>query len=102
MGCLEGTPGGAKLTNSQFAPKILNRVFKPANRREYMRTIGVTKLRDWDFTRREGGIDDAAVWADDVWEHVTVPHDWAIHGEFRRENDLEVTRASPFACRPWS
>ena len=61
-----------------------------------------TKLRDWDFTRREGGIDDAAAWADDVWEHVTVPHDWAIHGEFRRENDLQVTRASPFACRPWS
>ena len=59
-----------------------------------MRTIGVTKLRDWDFTRREGGIDDAAAWADDVWEHVTVPHDWAIHGEFSRENDLQMTRVT--------
>ena len=57
-----------------------------------MRTIGVTKLRDWDFTRHEGEIGDVLVWADDVWEHVTVPHDWAIHGEFRRENDLQETR----------
>ena len=42
-----------------------------------------TRLIDgWEFHR--GGLD-----ADEAWEAVTVPHDWAIYGPFSRENDLQ-------------
>jgi len=36
-------------------------------------------LTEWEFSR-----DSVA------WEHVTVPHDWAIYGPFDRSNDLQV------------
>ncbi len=37
-----------------------------------------TELKQWDFSR-----DSVA------WNHVTIPHDWAIYGPFDRNNDLQ-------------
>lgn len=41
-------------------------------------------LTDWEFRR------DHNVTANEGWQAVRVPHDWAIYGPFARENDLQV------------
>lgn len=47
---------------------------KPSPRTEVL-------LREWQFTQ------DTTT--NPVWQHVTVPHDWAISGPFDRKNDLQ-------------
>ena len=42
-----------------------------------------TLLTEWEFSR------DGA-----TWEHVTVPHDWAIYGPFDRANDLQEVQVT--------
>lgn len=56
-----------------------------------MRTKGVLVLRDWEFALRDGTLEEAVGGEGFAWAAVTVPHDWAIKGEFRKENDLQVT-----------
>lgn len=49
-----------------------------------------TLLEDgWAFHRGEAEGAEAADFNDRKWQHVTVPHDWAIYGPFDRENDLQ-------------
>lgn len=43
-----------------------------------------TVLKDWEFRK------DHEMNADDGWEQVSIPHDWAIYGPFDRSNDLQT------------
>ncbi len=43
----------------------------------------------WAFHRGEAEGAQAADYNDRKWQHVSVPHDWAIYGPFARENDLQ-------------
>ena len=53
---------------------------------------GTLDLRNWDFVKRGGTIDEALEAKDFGWKPVVVPHDWAQAGPFERENDLQKTR----------
>lgn len=55
-----------------------------------MRKTGVQILRNWKFALTDSGFEEVSSAAFE-WEDVTVPHDWAIKGEFSRDNDLQIT-----------
>ncbi len=43
-----------------------------------------TILKEWDFRK------DHEMGAAEGWEHVRIPHDWAIYGPFDKSNDLQT------------
>lgn len=49
------------------------------NRREEIR------LKEWQFCMEQ----DSMQMPEEGWQQVTLPHDWAITGEFSRDNDLQ-------------
>ena len=59
--------------NRRPAPK------DPRQVREARNTVLLDK--DWQFHKGDSS---------EVWEDVTIPHDWAIYGPFSRDNDLQT------------
>ena len=45
--------------------------------------------KNWKFHRGEAEGAHHAVYEDNKWQDVTIPHDWAIYGPFSRDNDLQ-------------
>ena len=45
--------------------------------------------KGWKFTREDGEFSGINV-ADENWQDVNVPHDWAIYGPFDANNDAQV------------
>lgn len=47
--------------------------------------------KGWKFTREDNPSFAAFGYADDAWQSVTIPHDWAIYGPFSINNDKQHT-----------
>ena len=45
--------------------------------------------KNWKFHRGDAEGAHQAIYDDNKWQNVTVPHDWAIYGPFSRDNDLQ-------------
>ena len=45
--------------------------------------------KGWKFTKGEVAGAEATSFSDAAWQSVTVPHDWAIHGPFSGQNDVQ-------------
>ena len=56
---------------------------------EQVRTVTLLD-KGWQFHKGDSS---------EVWEDVTIPHDWAIYGPFSRDNDLQ-TVAADGRCSP--
>ncbi|MGB5434479.1 MAG: glycoside hydrolase family 2 TIM barrel-domain containing protein [Maribacter sp.] len=48
-------------------------------------------LKDWKFTNYDYGAAFQEDFNDTDWENVTVPHDWAVEGDFDFANDVQLT-----------
>ncbi|MGA9637034.1 glycoside hydrolase family 2 TIM barrel-domain containing protein [Flavobacterium sp.] len=51
----------------------------------------VELLKKWKFTNYDAGASFQENFDDKDWQNVTVPHDWAVHGDFDFANDLQLT-----------
>ncbi len=51
----------------------------------------VELLKQWKFTNYDSGASFQENFDDSDWEKVTVPHDWAVKGDFDFANDLQLT-----------
>ncbi|MDO6801134.1 glycoside hydrolase family 2 TIM barrel-domain containing protein [Wenyingzhuangia sp. 1_MG-2023] len=51
----------------------------------------VELLKNWKFTNYDYGAAFQEKFNDADWENVTVPHDWAAHGDFDFANDIQLT-----------
>jgi beta-galactosidase len=48
------------------------------------------RLSEWKFAKGDFPEAANAAFNDDRWQDITVPHDWAIYGPFKREYDLQT------------
>jgi beta-galactosidase len=54
-------------------------------------TRTVELLKDWKFTNYDYGAAFQEEFNDADWQDVTVPHDWAVQGDFDFANDVQLT-----------
>ncbi|WP_226294345.1 glycoside hydrolase family 2 TIM barrel-domain containing protein [Aquimarina algicola] len=52
----------------------------------------VELLKDWKFSHEDSGATPFIDFDDQDWENITLPHDWAILGDFNFKNDLQLTK----------
>ncbi|WP_010136089.1 glycoside hydrolase family 2 TIM barrel-domain containing protein [Ochrovirga pacifica] len=57
----------------------------------HAQTRKVTLLEDWKFSQYDYGAAFQENFNDSDWKKITVPHDWAVEGEFSFANDIQLT-----------